>query len=52
MPIVSFDVMRQGFFRDANAQYGDIMGTEVTPFQDGGVLMSLRCPLARGISVC
>ncbi len=25
MPIVSFDVMRQGFFRDAKAHYGDIM---------------------------
>ncbi len=25
MPIVSFDVMRQGFFRDARARYGDIM---------------------------
>jgi hypothetical protein len=25
MPIVSFDVMRQGFFRDAKARYGDIM---------------------------
>ena len=25
MPIVSFDVMRQGFFRDAKADYGDIM---------------------------
>jgi hypothetical protein len=25
MPIVSFDVMRQGFFRDAKANYGDIM---------------------------
>ena len=25
MPIVSFDVMRQGFFRDARAHYGDIM---------------------------
>ena len=23
MPIVSFDVMRQGFFRDAKAHYGD-----------------------------
>src|SRR5271157_5599607 len=25
MPMVSFDVMRQGFFRDAKAHYGDIM---------------------------
>src|SRR5580700_10828078 len=25
MPIVSFDVMRQAFFRDAKATYGDIM---------------------------
>src|SRR3981189_155085 len=25
MPIVSFDVMRQGFFRDAKAHYGHIM---------------------------
>jgi hypothetical protein len=25
MPIVNFDVMRQAFFRDANATYGDIM---------------------------
>jgi hypothetical protein len=25
MPIVSFDVMRQGYFRDAKAHYGDIM---------------------------
>ena len=25
MPIVSFDMMRQGFFRDAKAHYGDIM---------------------------
>ncbi len=25
MPIVSFDAMRQGFFRDAKAHYGDIM---------------------------
>src|SRR5258708_4415813 len=25
MPVVSFDVMRQGFFRDAKAHYGDIM---------------------------
>jgi hypothetical protein len=25
MPIVSFDVMRQAFFRDAKAHYGDIM---------------------------
>jgi hypothetical protein len=25
MPIVSFDVMRQGYFRGANAHYGDIM---------------------------
>src|ERR1700730_17327954 len=25
MPIISFDVMRQGFFRDAKASYGDIM---------------------------
>jgi hypothetical protein len=25
MPIVSFDAMRQGFFRDAKASYGDIM---------------------------
>lgn len=25
MPIVNFDVMRQGFFRDANAAYGDII---------------------------
>jgi hypothetical protein len=25
MPIVSFDVMRQGFFRDAKARYGDVM---------------------------
>jgi hypothetical protein len=25
MPIVSFDTMRQGFFRDAKASYGDIM---------------------------
>ena len=25
MPIVSFDVMRQGYFRDAKARYGDIM---------------------------
>jgi hypothetical protein len=25
MPIVSFDAMRQAFFRDAKAAYGDIM---------------------------
>jgi hypothetical protein len=25
MPIVSFDAMRQAFFRDAKARYGDIM---------------------------
>jgi hypothetical protein len=25
MPIVNFDVMRQAFFRDANAAYGDII---------------------------
>ncbi len=25
MPLVSFDAMRQGFFRDAKAHYGEIM---------------------------